>query len=150
MHSVQLLAVGSPKTSWIREGCQQYLSRVSLEVLEVPASKQKDPTKQLQEESEALLKKLEKIDGEAWVLDERGDAFTSKGFAEALSEKKDQGIRTTYVLGGAFGLTDAVRQRADRIISLSTMTFPHEMCRLIFLEQLYRAIQINKGTGYHH
>lgn len=145
-----LLAVGSLKTGWAQEGCKQYMGRLDIDLIEVPASKQKDPLKQQSEECEALLSRLEKIEGEVWVLDETGKEYTSEAFAEALTGLKDQGIPVTFVLGGAYGLNDAVRARADRLFALSTMTFPHELCRIVILEQIYRADQILKGSGYHH
>lgn len=147
---ITLFTVGSVKTPWITEGCTQYLDRMSIDVVEVPASKQRDPQKQVQEESTFLLKRLEKVDGEIWVLDETGEGFTSQGFAEVLGQKSDHGICIAFVLGGAYGLHDAIRAKAHRCIRLSDMTFPHELCRLFFLEQLYRANQIQKGSGYHH
>lgn len=145
-----LLCVGSVKTGWVREGCKQYLDRSDVIVAEVPASKQKDSAKQEAEECEVLLSRLKEIDGQVWVLDETGKHCSSQVFSDALAELKDHGIPVTLVLGGAYGLNDAVRARADRIIALSEMTLPHELCRIVILEQLYRADQIMKGSGYHH
>lgn len=150
MNTITLLAVGSVKTAWAKEGCQQYLDRISLDVVEVPASKQKDKVKQKEEDSATLLKRLEKMKGEVWVLDETGISMTSLTFAKTLEQCRDCSVPLIFVLGGAFGLTDAVRQRGDRLLRLSDMVFPHELCRVVFLEQLYRAMQIQKGTGYHH
>lgn len=144
------MAVGSLKTSWAKEGCQQYLDRIDLNLIEVPASKQKDPQRQSAEESEALLARIEKLDGQVWALDETGTGYTSHAFAQELEKQVDQGIPVIFVLGGAYGLSDEVRKRADRLIKLSDMTFPHELCRIVFLEQFYRAHQIRKGSGYHH
>jgi len=154
VQKITLLCVGSLKTRWIIEGCLDYLERLrhacTIDVVEVPASKQSDPLKQGAEESERLLKTIEKREGDVWVLDERGKAMTSAAFAEALGKTRDAGCPLTFVLGGAYGLTDTVRERADRILKLSDMIFPHELCRLIFLEQLYRANEIQRGSGYHH
>ena len=132
-----LVAIGTLKTPWAKEACNQYLGRLSIDLIELPASKQKDPSKQSQEESESILKRLSKMQGQVWVLDETGNVV-------------DRGDQVIFVIGGAYGLTDAVRSRADRIIRLSDMTMAHELCRAVFLEQLYRAEQILKGTGYHH
>lgn len=148
--SITLIAVGSLKTSWAKEGCAQYLDRLSVDLIELPASKQKDPTKQLQEESNTILKKLEKLQGKVWVLDERGEALSSPVFASALEKLSDLGESVIFVLGGAYGLNDAVRSCADRLLRLSDMVLPHELCRVVLLEQIYRAGQIQKGTGYHH
>lgn len=145
-----LLTVGSVKTNWVREGCKQYSDRLDVDLIEVPAGKQKDPQKQEAEECEAILSRLEGVSGEVWALDETGKQFTSQAFSDELAGLRDRGIPVTLVLGGAYGLNDAVRARADRIIALSPMTFPHELCRIVILEQLYRANQIIKGSGYHH
>ncbi|PIR54199.1 hypothetical protein COU75_02085 [Candidatus Peregrinibacteria bacterium CG10_big_fil_rev_8_21_14_0_10_42_8] len=150
MNKVTLLAVGSVKTAWAKEGCDQYLDRIDIDVIEVPASKQKDELKQKEEDSDALLKRLEKMKGEVWVLDDTGISMTSLTFAKTLEKCRDCSVPLIFVLGGAFGLTDAVRQRGDTLLRLSEMVLPHELCRVVFLEQLYRAHQIQKGTGYHH
>ncbi|MDD5041443.1 MAG: 23S rRNA (pseudouridine(1915)-N(3))-methyltransferase RlmH [Candidatus Peribacteraceae bacterium] len=154
MQKVTLLCVGSLKFPWVRQGCEEFIGRLrhafTLDVMEVSASKQTDPAKQQAEESTRLLAALEKREGEVWVLDERGKAMTSVEFSVAIGKARDAGLSIIFVLGGAYGLTDAVRTRADRILTLSDMTFPHELCRLVFLEQLYRASEILKGSGYHH
>ena len=103
-----------------------------------------------EEENERLLAALEKIDGVIVVLDERGKEFLSTEFATWIGRKRDIGDSITFVLGGAFGLDDRVRSKATLVLSLSRMTFPHELCKLVFLEQLYRAQSIMAGSGYHH
>lgn len=154
MQRITLLCIGTPKFSWAKEACSQYMERLQtgckFELVELPASKQKDSQKQMQEESEALLSKLEKLDGTVWVLDERGKQCTSQAFAGSLEGLKDSGQSVTFVLGGAYGLSDAVRDSADHLFALSSMTLPHDLARIFFLEQLYRAQQILKGTEYHH
>jgi 23S rRNA (pseudouridine1915-N3)-methyltransferase len=103
-----------------------------------------------EEENERLLAALEKIDGVIVVLDDRGKEFLSTEFATWIGRKRDIGDSITFVLGGAFGLDDRVRSKATLVLSLSRMTFPHELCKLVFLEQLYRAQSIMAGSGYHH
>ncbi len=122
----------------------------SCDLIELPASKQKDPTKQLQEESQTILNRLAKMKGLVFVLDERGEALSSEACSQVMSEAADRGDPLIFIIGGAYGLSDEVRRKADRTIKLSDMTLPHELCRIVFLEQLYRARQIVKGTGYHH
>jgi 23S rRNA (pseudouridine1915-N3)-methyltransferase len=119
-------------------------------VVEIPASKKKEEAQQREEESDRILEALKKSEGKIWVLDEKGSEFTSVDFSKKIGECRDRGESITFVIGGAYGLSDAVRKRADKIIALSAMTFPHELCRLVFLEQLYRAISILAGSGYHH
>ncbi|PIR49483.1 ribosomal RNA large subunit methyltransferase H [Candidatus Peregrinibacteria bacterium CG10_big_fil_rev_8_21_14_0_10_54_7] len=154
MFKVTLLCVGPLKSSWAAEGCNQYMDRVrgdlALEVLELPASREKGPARQLQEESSRILEAVEKRSGVLWVLDERGKGMTSEEFSSVLQRHRDAGDAIIFILGGAFGLSDAVRRRAGKILRLSEMTLPHELCRVFFLEQLYRAVQIRKKSGYHH
>jgi len=154
MQKIVLLCVGSVKTSWIKEGIAEYASRmrseISLETVEVPASKHADAAKQMEEECDRLLTALDKRDGDAWVLDEHGTVMSSSDFATHMETARDGGRTVIFLLGGAHGLTAALRARAVRRFSLSPMTFPHELCRLIFMEQLYRVTQILRGTGYHH
>lgn len=154
MQKITLLAIGSLKTDYLRQACQDYIERIKrhcqFEIIEIPASKHKDTTKQQAEESQAVLDRLGKLDGAVWVLDETGKQFTSEQFATEVVKLADLGTSITFVLGGAYGHTEAVRQKADKVFALSSMTFPHELCRLIFLEQLYRAQEIKRGSGYHH
>jgi 23S rRNA (pseudouridine1915-N3)-methyltransferase len=154
MQKITLLTVGSPRASWIRDALDEYLCRLpgfcDFSVTPLKPSKSTDARKQREEESERIFAVLEKCEGQVWVLDEKGRQYTSADFAQQLGQLRDAGEPLTFVLGGAYGLTDAVLQRADRILALSSMTFPHELCQLIFVEQLYRAMQIQKGTGYHH
>jgi len=147
---VTLFCVGSLKTPWVKDGCDQYIDRLQIDVVELSASKEKDSDRQRVDECDRLLAKIEKVQGSVWVLDEIGKEFTSQEFADQLSQLGDRGESVTFVLGGAFGLDDRVRDKADRIFALSRMTLPHELCRVVFLEQLYRAQQIQKWTGYHH
>ncbi len=85
------------------------------------------------------------------VLDEKGKTLTSSQFAGQIGGWRDQGVRqVAFVIGGAYGFTDEVRKRADLIMSLSAMTFPHQLVRVLFAEQLYRAFSILGGSPYHH
>lgn len=154
MHKITLLCVGSLKSSWAAEGCKQFTDRLrgtlDLEIVELSASKERDLDRQLQEESAGILEAMEKRSGSMWVLDETGKSMTSGEFSHALSSLRDTGQSVIFVIGGAYGLNDAVRRKADYMLRLSDMTLPHELCRVFFLEQLYRAMQIEKGSGYHH
>jgi 23S rRNA (pseudouridine1915-N3)-methyltransferase len=154
MQRLTLLTVGPLKTSWLAEGCEDYARRIrpsaKFELIEVPAGKQKDPEKQRDEEGEKLLKAIDRLDGDVWLLDEKGERMASHEFAFLLSQAKDTGRPLTFILGGAFGLSPAVRTKVKARVRLSDMTFPHELCRLVFLEQLYRGLEIGRGSGYHH
>ena len=154
MHRITLLTVGRIKSSWIAEGCQDFTQRlrssVTLSVSEVPPSRQKDADKQRQEESEQILHALEKEKGDIFLLDELGASMSSKQFSVFISKAADMGIPLTFIIGGAYGVSDRIKEVARGSIRLSDMTLTHEMSRLLFLEQLYRAMEIRKGSGYHH
>src|SRR3989344_8345475 len=112
MQRITLLCIGRLREQWAREAAELYLRRLrpqlSLKVLELPESRGKTPAQQQAEESERILKILERtIQGEIWVLDETGKGLTSKEFAGVLSGARDRGTPLTFVLGGAYGFTDA-------------------------------------------
>ncbi len=154
MQKITLLTVGRIKALWIGEGCSEYITRlrasVKITVIEIPPSRHKDSEKQREEESEQILHALEKERGDVFLLDENGERMTSKQFSIFLSKAEDMGIPLTFIIGGAYGVTDQVRRMVRGSIQLSDMTFTHEMSRLLFLEQLYRASEIRKGSAYHH
>ncbi len=147
MHRVRLLTVGKIKTSWIAEGCELYVERLrhSCEYLEQVLG-----SGSAIEEQDKILAALEKIDGKIVVLDERGKNLKSVEFASWIGKQRDLGEEITFVIGGAYGLDDRIRAKADLVLSMSSMTLPHELCKLFFLEQLFRAHSILAGTGYHH
>ncbi len=121
-----------------------------LEEVVLPEAGRGEPAWQQRTESERILAAL-KPGEKVVVLDERGKQLTSPGFAQRLGTWRDQGARElAFVIGGAYGMTEAVRERADLVLSLSPMVFPHQLVRVLFAEQLYRALSILKGTGYHH
>lgn len=154
MHRITILAVGHLQTPWIADGCRQYIDRLKrdalVEVHELGDSKEKDAVRQQKDESLRLLSAMAKHKGDSIVFDETGERVTSAQFAKLLENAFDLGTPAEFVIGGAYGLTDEVRKTAKRVIRLSDMTLTHEMARLFLLEQLYRAVQIQKGTGYHH
>lgn len=154
MQHITLLTVGRLKSSWIAEGCLEYAERlrpsVKLTITEIPPSRQKDSFKQREEESEQILHALQKERGDVFLLDEQGEGMSSRQFSVFLSKASDMGIPLTFIIGGAYGVTNRVRDSARGSIRLSDMTLTHEMTRLFFFEQVYRAIEIKKGSGYHH
>ena len=139
---IKLLAVGKIKEPSFKEACAEYQKRLqkysTFEIIEI-----KDEGKE--KEAEKILQKCK--DSFVIVLAEEGKQYTSLQFAE-LIKKTAKDI--TFILGGAYGLEQRVKQRANLLLSLSAMTFPHELCRVIFLEQLYRACTIIKNEKYHH
>lgn len=154
MHKVNLLVIGKVKESFVKDGVAFFTERlkhaVDLTITELPASREKSPELQRDDESQRILHHLQQAEGEVWVLDETGKQMTSRDFAELVQQMQDRGEPMTFVIGGAYGLSDALRKTPHRLFALSSMTLTHEMCRLFFLEQLYRATEINRGSGYHH
>jgi len=119
------------------------------ELPDVPA-KGLTPEVLKEREGEALMKQL-KSDDVVLLLDENGEHFSSRGFAEMLQRRMNSGVKQlVLIIGGAFGFSDAMYARANGKISFSKMTYSHEMIRLLLLEQLYRAHTILKGESYHH
>jgi len=153
MQRIRLITIGSLKTSWVREGCSEYRKRLSpmvmFDVEELHASKENRPERQVREESDRLLKAFGGEDVLA-LLDERGKDFTTDAFAEFLVEHRDFGRSITFVIGGAYGVDERVRERANLLLRLSSMTLPHELCRLTFFEALYRSLDRGRGGKYHH
>lgn len=150
----RVLLVGRTERGFVEEGTLHYLARVQrahpVEVVVLPEAGKGDAAYQQRSEGERLLAALrpgEKV----VVLDERGTQLDSRSFAAKLGGWRDQGVRdVAFVIGGAYGLTEEVRKRGDLLLSLSAMTFPHQLVRVLFAEQLYRAMSILQGTGYHH
>ena len=114
-----------------------------ISIIEIKEEKGSDVRKLLGKEGERLLK----LHAPYTLFDEKGTSLTSKEFAEYISEHEPS---INFVLGGAYGVSEEVRNTAQETLSLSRMTFTHEMARLFFLEQLYRAFTIMHKRGYHH
>ncbi|MEO8590480.1 MAG: 23S rRNA (pseudouridine(1915)-N(3))-methyltransferase RlmH [Flavobacteriales bacterium] len=151
---IRLILVGRTDRGHVAEGVAAYMDRlartVPVEQVVLPEAGRGEPAYQQRIEGERILAAL-KPGERVVVLDERGRPMTSPQFAERLGSWRDQGVRqVAFVVGGAYGLTDEVRQRADLVLALSAMTFPHQLVRVLFAEQLYRAFSILQGSPYHH
>jgi 23S rRNA (pseudouridine1915-N3)-methyltransferase len=147
---VEIIAVDKLREQYLRTGCDMYLSRIAplfpISVTEVRPSSNDDGASA---EGEAILRHVA-ADVLFWALDQTGQNVTSHELARKLAAAESSGSRQLVVaIGGAKGLSHAVRKRADFVWSLSELTFLHEMARLIVLEQLYRAAKINRGEPYH-
>jgi 23S rRNA (pseudouridine1915-N3)-methyltransferase len=147
MHRIRLLIVGKVKTPWIVDGCSLYTERLRHSC---DFSEQVLPAGSKDEENDRVLKTLEKQEGTIVVLSHKGKEFSSEEFALWMSKQKDQGRPVTFVISGAYGADERILSKAHTVLSLSRMTLPHELCKLFFLEQLFRAHAILSGTGYHH
>ncbi len=154
---IKMLCIGKTGKKFLEEGEQEYLKRLrhylNFEMLVFPDVKQtKNLTEHLikEKEGELLLNQFSSSDL-VFLLDERGKTFSSLKFADFFQDIFNKGVKTVYfVIGGPYGFSDAVYKRANGMISLSTMTFSHQMIRLFFIEQVYRAMTIMKNEPYHH
>ena len=152
-----LLTVGRTDVKWVREGLDLYCSRlthyVPFSLVEIPQLKNAGSLSREQikvKEGELILAAVKPSD-EVILLDEHGKEFRSVEFASFISERLSRSGRDiVFVIGGAYGFSPEVYSRADSKLSLSKMTFSHQMVRTIFAEQLYRAFTIIKGEPYHH
>ncbi len=154
MGKIKIIVVGKIKDQYLQSGINEFLKRLKafceLEIIEIKASKFLDNTKKAKdEENQKIIDKLKKDDF-IIALDEKGKEFHSIDFSNFLSQKLDVGTHLTFVIGGAYGLNEELKLRANQLISLSKMTFTHQMVRLIFLEQIYRAFCIINNKKYHH
>lgn len=154
---IGLLTVGKTDIGWVREGLETYASRlrhyVPFAVAEIPELKNAAALSrdQIREKEGDLILKALKPSDRVILLDEHGKEFRSVEFARALERMTAGGGKDlVFVIGGAYGFSEAVYGRADGKVSLSKMTFSHQMVRAIFAEQLYRAFTIVKGEPYHH
>jgi len=156
---IRIIQVGKNKDSYIEEGIAEFLKRLrpyaKLEIVtlkEIMASKTftKDHCKEI--EGQEILKILEKNTGQESIiaLDEHGKEFTSVEFSGFLGKFFDQGVRINFIIGGPYGISENVKQKANILCAFSRMTFTHQMIRLFLLEQIYRGVSILKGKEYHN
>ncbi len=149
--------MGKTSTKYIADATDEFVRRVNryapMEVVTVPDLKStRGLTEDVQKQREgaAILASLQGGD-HVCLLDERGKELTSREFAGMIDRRMSQGLkRLVFVIGGPYGFSQEVYDRADSKLSLSRMTFTHEMVRLFFTEQVYRAMTIMRGEPYHH
>ena len=154
---IKFICIGKTGHSFLEAGETEYLKRlkhyIQLERIEIPDIKQAKnlSNKQIKElEGKEILAKITAGDS-VILLDEHGQQFSSLKFSEFIQQKLNSGIKTlVFVVGGAYGFSDEVYRAATSKLSLSEMTFSHQMIRMIFLEQLYRAFTILRNEPYHH
>ncbi len=154
MKPIRLYVVGSAKAPFLRDAAAHYLTALRrylpAEEIVVRDGKASEPARRKDEEGKTLLGRLSPRDCVV-VLDERGRALASRELAAKVSSLiEDPGRVPCFVVGGAFGLSQAVLDRADLTLSLGPGTLPHELARVVLYEQLYRAAAILAGAPYHH
>jgi 23S rRNA (pseudouridine1915-N3)-methyltransferase len=152
---VTIVSVGHKMPAWIESGCREFVKRLPPEVkVEVVALKPEDRT------SGKTVEKAKALEGErilaaipegatVYALDEKGRSVTTQGLSVMLAEWMRDATNPVFVIGGADGLSEEVKSRADKLVSLSAMTLPHGLVRVLLAEQLYRAWSILANHPYH-
>lgn len=152
----ELILVGKTVNKHFVAGIKDYVERIShympFNITVIPELKNtKNISEQQQKEREGeMILKLVQPSDTVVLMDEHGQEFRSVEFAQWLQKKQNTARRLLFIIGGPYGFSDAVYARANEKISLSRMTFSHQMVRLVFTEQVYRACTIIKGEPYHH
>lgn len=154
--AIKALCIGKTSESYLKDGMEIFTKRIGkyasfqwIELSDVKKNKfsSSDELKKL--EAEILLKEIAPRDF-VIGLDEKGESYSSRDFAASLNQFSVENANVVFIIGGAFGYDEQVYQRMNKKISLSKMTFSHQLVRLLFLEQLYRAYSILKGDPYHN
>lgn len=153
MLHLTIVAVGKIKEDYLRQGIAEYQKRLTayakLKIIEVPDSPLgRDPAWAQKEEGKRISAVLKPRSFVA-VCDPRGRKLTSEGFAQWLADRESGGQEVSMVVGGASGIASEVTARADDRLSFSDLTFPHQLFRLLLLEQIYRGFKILRGEPYH-
>lgn len=155
--NIKLLAIGKTDNKELQTLMNDYMKRLSfyvkfdMEIIaDIKNAKNLSEAQQKQKEGELILSKINPTDF-LILLDEKGKEFTSVGFADELQKRMNAGIKTlVFVIGGPYGFSEEVYQKGKGKISLSKMTFSHQMIRLFIIEQLYRGFTILRNEPYHH
>ncbi len=149
---IRVVAVGKRHESWVAEGIERYETRLKkpfdVEWL-IIAHSAFEADRARQEESERILSRL-RDDDFVVLLDERGKNIDSPALSRLYEDELSHGKRIVVIIGGAYGVDDRIHQRADMVWSLSKLVFPHQLVRLMLVEQIYRAQEIARGGAYHH
>ena len=154
---IHLWSIGKPHDASLKTAIDDFTKRVSRyfpvewKIIPVPKNSGTLPEEELKIKEAELIMSLLKKDDYLVVLDEKGQMFTSERLAAFLGSRSNQSIKNlVFLIGGAFGLDAAIVARANHKWSLSALTFPHQLVRLVVTEQLYRACTILKNEKYHH
>lgn len=154
---IELLTVGKTTIRFVIDGIEEYTRRLKhyipytiRTIPDIKNTSKMDQAKQKEEEGKKILEAVSNSDYVV-LLDERGKQYSSLEFSAFIEKQMVAGRRKViFVVGGPYGFSKAVYDRADSLLSLSKMTFNHEMVRLFFTEQIYRAMTIMRGEPYHH
>ena len=149
---LHIITVGKKHESWVAEGIERYQKRLkapfSLEWVLLPHSSLEGLSAR-QEESQRILSRLDAYDY-VILLDERGKLIDSPVVSQLLEQRLNSSQKIALIIGGAYGVNDEIRQRVNFTWSFSPLVFPHQLVRLLLVEQIYRAQEIARGGSYHH
>ncbi|CQR45865.1 Ribosomal RNA large subunit methyltransferase H [Paraliobacillus sp. PM-2] len=157
--NITIISVGKLKEKYLKQGIEEYVKRLrsyaTIQLVEVPDEKapenlsEAQMTEVMDKEGERILAKIN-ADSHVITLEIQGKQLTSEGLAQQLDQLATHGkSKVTFVIGGSLGLSEAVRKRSDFALSFSKMTLPHQLMRLVLVEQVYRSFRINRGEPYH-
>jgi 23S rRNA (pseudouridine1915-N3)-methyltransferase len=151
---IMILMINKTSEKFIEQGMNYYLEKcrpyVKIETAQLTSAATTKGQAACKEEGLMILKKLKRTDY-LCLLDERGKPYDSESFAGYLQKVFNTGVkRIVFVIGGAYGFSEEIKSKADALISLSPMTFSHQLVRVVFAEQLFRALNIMHGGNYHH
>lgn len=157
--NITIISVGKLKEKYLKQGIEEYVKRLrsyaTIQLIEVPDEKAPENLSEAQmtevkdKEGQRILSKIN-ADSYVVTLEIQGKQLTSEGLAQQLDQLATHGkSKVTFVIGGSLGLSEEVLKRSDFVLSFSKMTLPHQLMRLVLVEQVYRSFRINRGEPYH-
>ena len=153
---IKLITIGKTDENYLKEGIEKYVNRLKhysnfdiIVVNDVKMGKKANAELQKEKEADEILLKINQNEFVV-ILDEKGTNYNSIEFSKYLQKRMNSGLDLVFVIGGPFGFSNRIYDRANAKMALSKMTFSHQMVRLFFVEQLYRGFTILKGEKYHH
>ena len=149
---IKIICVGGIKEPYLKEAIKEYQKRLTkytnLEIIELKDLSYQDDNKVLKEEGENILKNIDSKDY-VITLEIEGNSISSEEFAKRIENMQITNPNITFIIGGSIGISDEVKERSNYKLSFSKMTFPHQLFRVILLEQIYRAFKIINNESYH-
>lgn len=149
---IKIITVGQIKEKYLKDAIEEYTKRLqkytNIEIIEVKDEGLVEPQKAMKLEEEKILKHIQDKDY-IITLEIEGKSLTSEEFANKLDNIMIENSNITFIIGGSYGLSQGIKEKSKFALSFSKMTFPHQLFRVILLEQIYRAFKINNNESYH-
>ena len=149
---IKIITVGTLKEKYLKEAIEEYKKRISkytrIEIIELKDEGINDINKVLKLEEERIIKQINDKDY-VITLEIEGNQYSSEEFASIFEKKLSENSNISFVIGGSYGLSEEIKKKANLHLSFSKMTFPHQLFRVLLLEQIYRAYKINNNESYH-